>query len=350
MIEEQLRAAFARHEPLVPDASRLAATIETAARRRRARRWVLRGSAVAVAIALVAAIPSVGRAMLRPVPLDTLLPVEKPVPDWNGRALNFLIAGLDVPLTNTKDPARSDTVILAHVPADRSAVYLVTIPRNLHVSLPPQPNTSFDMKNAQLNWAYQFGGFPLLAKTVENLVGVTLDGAATVDLAGVVTIVDTLGGVDLCVDIKTTSIHTGHVFQPGCRRYSGAEMKDYLRQRRLPDGALDRDRHGAQFLAAVVKRAFANDTLTDPAKLVSLATTARDHVVLDLGGRELTDLMAVLRQPLGNIIVLATPVHFSKEYLNLIEVDNDAGSLFEAVRSDRLGAWAMLHPGVVITA
>jgi hypothetical protein len=126
-------------------------------------------------------------------------------------------------------------------------------------------------------------------------------------------------------------------------------MKDYLRQRQLPHGVLDRDRHGAQFLAAVVKRAFANETLTDPAKLLSLVGAARSHVVLDLGGHDLTDLIAALRPALRDIITLAMPAWFTPDPQHPLEQDTGAASLFEAIQHDRLGAWAMQHPGAVST-
>lgn len=163
MIENELREAFARQEQDVPDASRLVPAIDAAARRRRGRRTLLRSGAAAIAVALVVAVPTVGRAWLTTMPAPTPS-AGHTAPDYAGRALNFLVAGVDrLPSWSADTLTRTDAIILAHVPADRSAVYLITIPRDLEVAIPAYPEANFMGMRTKINAAYAFGGFALLA-------------------------------------------------------------------------------------------------------------------------------------------------------------------------------------------
>ena len=111
--------------------------------------------------------------------------------------------------------------------------------------MPPVPSLNFAGATAKINAAFEFGhggpgGTQLLSQVLTDLVGIRFDGAAVVDFVGLQRAVHVLGGVDMCVDVRTVSQHTGAVFEPGCRLMKPAEVLDYLRQRRFPDGDFTR--------------------------------------------------------------------------------------------------------------
>ena len=55
------------------------------------------------------------------------------------------------------------------------------------------------------------GGVKLLQKTVQNLTGITFQGALIVNFDNFSSIVTKLGGIDMYVDETTTSIHHGYL-------------------------------------------------------------------------------------------------------------------------------------------
>jgi LCP family protein required for cell wall assembly len=332
MIENELREAFLRAEDMVPDANRLLPGIDAAARRRRSRRRMVRSTAAALAVMIAIAVPVWGRGLLARHAAAPAAATQ--VPEATG-ALNFLIAGLDGRASG-QDPRRSDALVIAHVPADRSAVYLVSVPRDLEVNM---PGRHLDTVNA----AYAWGGIPLLKQTMTGLTGLTFDATVVVDFAGLVAVVDGLGGVELCVDQPTRSAHTGRVYQ-GCRRFSGAEAKDFLRQRIfLPGGAKDRDRHVAQFLAALVRQITSAGTLTDLAKLRALAGVVGSSVTMDAHDHSVVDLAGQLRGALSHMTGVATPVGaYSTTYR--LGLTQDTHVLFKALREDTMAAWVAANP------
>jgi LCP family protein required for cell wall assembly len=337
MIETELREAFARAEALVPDGTRLVPAIARAARGRvRRRRWAQAGAAM-VLVLLVVAVPTAGRAWLdRPTEAD-LLPGDPVARDLSG-ALNILVAGLDGSAEGGAEaPSRADMIMVVHVPADRSALYLLTIPRDLEVDLPDRP--------WKINASYVHGGYPLLAQTVSDVVGVRIDVGAALLLDGLAPVVDALGGVHLCVDVLTTSIHTGRTYPVGCYEMDSASAVDYVRQRGYPDGSFGRDRHAAQLTAALIAKA--RPALTDVGQLQRLAKAAAPALTVDLGGYNLEDIAFAVGGATDQVIALTVPTRVLPHAGNL-ELDAGAAELFEALRADTLGAWAAANPSAIV--
>lgn len=77
MIEDELRATFARHEMLTPAAGPVRAAIQRTAVRRRRRRLAARAAGVALAVLAVASVPALGRTLVAPTP-SVVEPAESP--------------------------------------------------------------------------------------------------------------------------------------------------------------------------------------------------------------------------------------------------------------------------------
>jgi LCP family protein required for cell wall assembly len=326
MIEELMRETFARHETLAPVPEEVRRRIDTVAtRRRRVRRGTV-GCAVVAFVALVATVfmrfdavrtaPQVGASAL----------ASAVVPD-SGKAMTFLIVGTDKrPWDN--EPANwlhADSIMLAHLPADRSAPYVISISRDQFVP--------FRGQSVELQDVFVSGGAVGLRDAVQALTGITLDGMVEVDFAGLIAVTDAVGGVDLCVDKRIASDHTDRVFEPGCRRFSGDEAMDYLRQEHRADAV--RQARGRAFVRALLARLAGADL----PQLVRVIDAARQAIRMDLGQNGLAGVYAAARNVKPDTLTgIAPPAGPGGQLLPR------AADLWAAVRDGTLPVWLVANP------
>ncbi|MFF0231518.1 LCP family protein [Micromonospora sp. NPDC005254] len=350
MIEDDLRAAFARHEPLTPPTGPLRAAIDRLAigRRRRRRRWQAGGIALALLGVLGLGVPLLTPERAGPPPTAELL-------GESGRttptgALNILLLGID---GDGRTAAHADAVLLVHIPADRSRPYLVSLPRDLGVPIPGQGTD-------KLNAAFPFGagftrpeltkGYELTRRTVAELTGVRVDAGVVLTYRAVRSLTDALGGVPACLPERVRSVHTKRVFPAGCQRLDGAASVDLLRQRYgLPEGSQDRDRNARLFAAGLVRQTTDQGVLTDPVRLAKLLTTVGPDLVVSPDRAAMLDLLrlaSTLRsvEPVG----IGLPVVWPTGKDRYLRTDPRlAPEFLTALREDRLGDWAARHPKLV---
>src|SRR5689334_3078868 len=131
------------------------------------------------------------------VPLPTIDPSGSQVLNNGQETVNFLLIGSD---RRPGGSFRTDTMLIAALRPNEGQVSLISIPRDLWVSIP-------GWENQRINTAYQHGisvGYPgggpgLLKDTILYNLGVRIDHTALVEFDGFRQIVDTLGGVDVPV-------------------------------------------------------------------------------------------------------------------------------------------------------
>ncbi|WP_238010116.1 LCP family protein [Dactylosporangium sp. AC04546] len=295
---------------------------------------------------------------------------------------NILLVGIDARPAEDEAGSRADSVIILHVAASGERGYLISLPRDTRVQIPghgtDKLNAAFAAGSREGGRA---GGFELLALTVRRLTGLALDAGAIVDFAGLREIVDAVGGVELCVDVETTSVHIGwdaqgrvtppyrlvppdfhpvkipgvraQVYPVGCRHFAGWEALDYVRQRELlPDGDYGRQRHQQQLLVALAGKATSAGVLANPFALNRALTAIGDSLTFDGNGRSLTDWILQLHdlRP-GALTMLRTnggrfnTVAGGRAYESL---DAATVELFEDARADRLDAWVDRYPDRVV--
>jgi LCP family protein required for cell wall assembly len=263
--------------------------------------------------------------------------------------LNFLLIGSDYRTWNPGMGERSDTIIVAHVPAGLDRAYLVSIPRDLRVNVPA--TLDFPGALTKINAALELGhggegGVQLLSQTLTDLTGVHFDGAAVINFTGLQRAVGVVGGVPMCVERRTVSVHTGAVFEPGCRVMGPAEVLDYLRQRNFPDGDFGRQRHQQQFLKALVGRMTEGDVLANPIKLDALLQAVASSMTVDTGGLSLPDVALALRN-LRPEAVAGIRLPFTVDVIegtSYVLATPEADGLYLALREDDLAAWVQTHP------
>lgn len=258
-------------------------------------------------------------------------------------AKNILILGSDTRDLSNTSGSRSDTIILAHLPKDRSSAQLVSIPRDTWVSVPKSKDGKHGGRDAKINAAYAWGGIPLMVQTVEKFTGVRIDHVAIVDFAGFKEIVDALGGVNINVEEAFTSTHSllpggRREFKAGKQVMDGAQALDYARERfAFKDGDFARIRHQQQVIRAILDKAASGGTLTNPARLNSFVQASADSVSVDKT-MSMLDMATELRHlRSGNLTFITSPTkgtgQVGDESVVFAKTD-EAKTFYDAVRRD----------------
>ena len=331
-----------------------------------------------------------GRALIANVsasiPQQTLLPVEVRATGTTIEGpLNILLLGMDE-RAKQEDTIRTDTMIIAHVPANHDAIYLVSLPRDWLVDVPAFQPASFAGGQRKLTEAFQIAntrdgkgdlspagrqrGVSLTAQTISQLVpggGLRFNAVALIDFKGFEGMVRAIDGVEMCVDQDTTSLHYDDkgnyvsdtnragvkpkTYRKGfCGAMRPWEALDYVRQRKsLPNGDYDRQRHQQQFLHAVFEKMTSRQVLTDIGGFNELKSAAGQLFTLDLNGIALEDWIFSLRHLGAEDIQLVqqnagkvNPARIGGVDYEIITETNR--ELLTAVREDRVFEFLSQHP------
>ncbi|PID96724.1 MAG: transcriptional regulator [Actinomycetales bacterium] len=232
---------------------------------------------------------------------------------------------------------RTDTIILVHVSAADAPPVVVSLPRDSYVAIPGHG------KN-KINAAYAFGGPRLLTETVEQATGLPIDGYLEIGFAGFAGVVDSLGGVEMCVAQPMNDPKAGLDVPAGCQTMDGATALAYVRARYSdPRGDLGRAERQRQFLGAVMRQAVSPGTVLNPVRYRSFADAAAGGVTV---GQEtsLWDAVAVARalrsvgagDGVSAQVPVANPNYQTSNAGSAVLWDTDAAQEFFAdLRADR---------------
>ncbi|MDO4899350.1 LCP family protein [Actinomyces sp.] len=286
---------------------------------------------------------------------------------YEGKPVNILILGTDSRVgANNVDGsegseevavARSDTAMLLHLPADRSRIEIISIPRDLLVDIPScktaDGGSTEAMSDTPFNTAFANGagadadaaavaaGVACTIATVEDLTGLYIDEHLVVDFNGLTTTVDALGGVTLYVDedIDDTEF-TGLVLSQGCQHLNGTAALQYARVRHGVGDGSDRQRIPRQqnLVSAMLRTAKSKNYLTDADALYSFARAALGSLTASPGLGDLTKLSG-LALSIGNVsaeqtTLITMPNQEAPWDLNRAIPTDAANDVWEAIKND----------------
>jgi LCP family protein required for cell wall assembly len=128
--------------------------------------------------------------------------VKTVLPDWQGnQRFNVLLLGIDKRDDEPIAGTRSDTIIIASIDPESKSAALVSLPRDLWVTIPGCTVASACVGGQQrINFAHALGGPELTGKTISTDFGVPIDYYARVDFRGFEEAVNAVGGVVVDVD------------------------------------------------------------------------------------------------------------------------------------------------------
>jgi polyisoprenyl-teichoic acid--peptidoglycan teichoic acid transferase len=316
-------------------------------------------------------------------PTPTASPTPPPGHDIKG-PLNVLLVGVDTRVQVSDWIPHADAVMIMHVAADLKSAYLVSLPRDLLVNIPPFGPAQFGGAHTKLTHAMSYGarvpgsktanpvqGFQLVANTVSAYTGIQrFDAGMVLTFFGLTYLVDAIGGIDMYVDQQVVSIHMqpdGHhripcggcphgysgpqaTYNVGPQHLSGWQALDLARQRYIPGGDYTRGRHQRQIIKAMMAQVFTRDFVTNPSKVNDLARALGNTVIFDGRGRQPMEFAYALRdlRPAGVTLVglpggsAYSGGGYIGESLNGIQTP-----YFDALRADSLGPFLAANPGLV---
>ena len=264
--------------------------------------------------------------------IDIGLPGKnRPAASADGSAQNFLLVGSDTRNFAGGDKfqgkgaeyvtgQRSDTVMLAHIPAGKARATIVSFPRDSWVQIPAYTGadgTQHAAQMAKLNAAFALGGPKLLVQMIENLTGLRVDHYVQVDFAGFKNMVNALGGVNLCIGTTRHDHDSGDFLTAGTHEVNGDQALAFVRDRKgLPRGDIDRIADQQYFLAQMLKKVLSAGTLANPFKLNGFLESLTKSVTVD------SNFGFSAMQTLGLRLRHLDPAHVS---MQTIPITTDSG-------------------------
>ncbi|BBZ47344.1 LCP family protein [Mycobacterium parmense] len=283
---------------------------------------------------------------------------------------DFLIVGVDsragengemgAGSTDDADGARSDTVMLVNIPANRKRVVAVSFPRDLAIT-PMRceawnPDTGkygpiYDQKKGtlgpkmvytetKLNSAYSFGGPKCLVKEIQKLSGLSINHFIAVDFAGFARMVDALGGVEVCTTTPLHDYELGTVLEHAGRQVlDGPTALNYVRARQVTtetNGDYGRIKRQQLFLSSLLRSLISDNTLLDLGKLNTVVNMVISNTNVDnIKTKDLVQLGQSLQgMAAGHVTFVTVPTGVTDENGDEPPRMSDMRALFDAIIND----------------
>jgi len=286
---------------------------------------------------------------------------------------NFLIVGLDR-RSNMSGPNNTDTIIVASFNKNTGSASLLSIPRDLWITIPGFKTVQ--TQQGRINsimaigdqFAYPGGGMALLAKVLgqdENgkpgILNIPIHYWLRVDFNGFAKIIDAVGGVDVLVDNTFTdylypipgkeNYDCGALdpeylcrfeqisFKKGLQHMNGETALEFARSRHAlgPEGSdFSRAKRQQKVIMAVKDKVLSADTLFDLSKIKNLYNILSDSKNV-LSSVETSDL------PLFYLLAKKFSLIEAQSYV--LDDSNSESLLYHPSEDLFGGAWILLPKG-----
>jgi len=251
---------------------------------------------IAIVVAVLIVVGGLGFLRLRLAQVDRLdLGDTLDDSGGSGEAQNYLLVGTDDaegldpddPVLNGREGLGllSDTIMLLRVDPGASQAHLLSLPRDLYVSIP-------GVGEGKINSALGQGGQDALVQTIQDTFGVEVNHYVEVDFHGFEQLVRAIGGVPFFfprpVQDPTTGLYVPH---RGCVTLGPRQALAYARSRHLevfrngefvtdPTGDLGRISRQQDFIRTAIRQTVI-EGVADPRLLGDVMDVAVDAVKID---------------------------------------------------------------------
>ncbi|GAB3621465.1 LCP family protein [Glutamicibacter endophyticus] len=278
---------------------------------------------------------------------------NRPVKDPDDGSMNILMLGVDHSdeadngADSLKGPAgqRSDSMMLVHIPEDRSQIYVMSVVRDLWVEIPGHGMN-------KLNSAISFGGVPLLMQTLEGMFDTKIDHVAMIDFEGFRELSTALGGIKVDNEIAFTANDTDYFYPEGEITLEGDRALRFVRERKsFIDGDYQRVKNQRKFIASAASQLLSRETLTNPVKLYEIVDKVAPYLTLD------EDFDAATLVGLGQQLSAVDPEHMAMFTIptagsstspdgQSIELASElaVAQISEALQTDTMDEYLKAHP------
>ena len=204
----------------------------------------------------------------------------------------------------------SDTAFIVHVAADRKWAEVISIPRDLFVSIPACQDrltpgqTDAAQSEGQFYDAMGEGGPACAVATVEQMTDIRMDHFLELTFDAFIDLTDAVGGVQICVPQGGINDpdYSGLVLSAGLHTVIGNEALAFVRDRHGLAGGMDTSRiqMQQQFMTALFNKMTSNGTLEDPVTLYKIANAISNNITVD-PALDNIGAMAQIAESLGTI-------------------------------------------------
>lgn len=205
--------------------------------------------------------------------------------------INILLVGQD--RRDEKTPARADTIILCSFHPESKSIVLTSFLRDLYIQIP-------GIGGNRLNAAYANGGMELMKQTLQENLGIYIDGCIDVDFSQFAGIIDILGGVTLELrqdEAEAINETAAGTLTAGVQSLNGQQALAYSRIRNLDaDGDFSRTERQRQLLTSLLSSYRDAGFL----KILSAIADTLPLISTDLNSKEILYLAAKLYPLLDN--------------------------------------------------
>jgi LCP family protein required for cell wall assembly len=186
--------------------------------------------------------------------------------------------------------AVSETLMIVHVSPGRHQVTVVNIPRDTMVPIYPcaaghglagqqaQPGALEQIDNT-----LSYGGPSCLWKTVEQQTHIRIDHFIEMRYAGVIKVVDDIGGVNICLPFAVNNTDSGLNLDQGEHHINGVQFLEFWRTREnIGNGSdLQRIQRDDYLLARALEQTLRDGLLSSPTKLFRVISDTAPNLTLD---------------------------------------------------------------------
>lgn len=239
------------------------------------------GAVVVAALFLVNSFTSTFHANVNVIAQSDAFPDGPRPPASEDGAVNVLLLGTDGRGKAAQTDhgllqnQRADTIMVAHLPADRSGVQIMSIMRDSWVDVPGHGHQ-------KINAALPLGGTALMVATVESLLQTRIDHVALIGFEGFAEMTDALGGIEVHVEKEFTN--EKHHFVAGPNHLDGEKALYFVRARYpFADGDFQRVRNQQAFMHALASRAISLQTVSNPGAAFGFIEAVTSNLSVDPG-------------------------------------------------------------------
>jgi LCP family protein required for cell wall assembly len=221
----------------------------------------------------------------------------------------------------------SDSIMLLHLGSGRPV--LISIPRDSYVDIPGHGYY-------KINAALAYGGASLLVQTVENVTGLRINHYMGIGFAGLVAVVNKIGGVPICLKTGISDSYSGVHLTAGCHNLNGDQALAFVRDRHsFATQDLQRIQDQRAFLAALLNKATSPGVYLNPFTALPFGSAAASSMAVDTG-TSLLDLLqaaSALHNPVTGTVPIANPNYYTNAGDSVLWNKPQALALFQALKN-----------------
>jgi LCP family protein required for cell wall assembly len=223
----------------------------------------------------------------------------------------------------------SDSLMLLHIGSGKPV--LISIPRDSYVPIPGYGEN-------KINAALSLGGPTLLVQTVENITGLRINHYMGIGFDGLVSVVNTVGGVRICLPTALQDSDSGVNLKAGCQNLNGTEALAFVRDRHsFATSDLQRIQDQRAFLAALLAKATGPGVYLNPFTSFPFASTAASSIAVDKGTNlyDLIQAAFALRGPQTGTVPIANANYETSAGDSVLWNRSQALELFNALKAGK---------------